>query len=164
MRNLFISLFAMSLIIAEIFGDIPGCDYFDTVDLSNIKKFENGSYKYEDVLIPKEYVGEYDYEVLFNGNEESVPRHTRGCVCKVKSCIRFCCHPQKMLVYGDRTCENYASNFSYETVLNITLNNGEQIEKNIMEFTVQQHLPVPCAKHDYLDDTNIYQNWTLFEV
>ncbi|XP_034484403.1 probable G-protein coupled receptor Mth-like 11 [Drosophila innubila] len=163
MRNLFFSFVILSVIIADILGDIPGCDYFDTVALSINQRLQNGSYQYEGVLIPKEEVGEYDYEILFDGDKESVAMHTRGCICKFRTCIRFCCHPQKLLVDGDRSCENVNNTLEYSTVLNITLNNGTQIEKNVMEFMVQQHLPVPCANHDYLNNTNIYQNWTLFE-
>ncbi|KAL7731084.1 hypothetical protein ACLKA6_014290 [Drosophila palustris] len=127
------------------------------------QKFENGSYRYEDVLIPKEQVGEYDYQILFNGDEESVPNHIRGCACKFKTCIRFCCHPQKLLLEDEASCEDVVNNLNYSTVLNITLNNGTQIEKNVIEFMVQQHLPVPCDSHLYLDDLDINQSWTLFE-
>jgi len=164
MRNLPFALVIFIVIIADILGDIPGCDYFDTVALSINQRLKDGSYEYEGVLIPKEDVGEYDEEILFDGKRESVAKHTRGCVCKYKTCIRFCCHPQKLLANRDRRCEDVTGSLDYNTFLNITLNNGTQIEKNVMEFMVQQHLPVPCANHDYLNNTNIYQKWTLFEV
>lgn len=53
-RNVFVII---SVILTEISSDIPGCDYFDTVDLSNSTKLENGSYIYENILIPKEKLG-----------------------------------------------------------------------------------------------------------
>ncbi|XP_030375651.1 LOW QUALITY PROTEIN: G-protein coupled receptor Mth-like [Scaptodrosophila lebanonensis] len=84
--------------------EIHGCDYFDTVDLTGSKRFSNGSYLYERVLIPPYLTGEYDYEIIFDDHRINVPQHVRGCVCQMKACIRFCCHPQHLLVFNKREC------------------------------------------------------------
>ncbi|XP_060645292.1 probable G-protein coupled receptor Mth-like 11 [Drosophila nasuta] len=122
-------------LIFGIFYIFQGCDYFDTVDLTNSIKFDNGSYQYEDVLIPKEKTREYDYQILFNGDYETVPKHIRGCVCHLKTCIRFCCYPKQLLLK----------------------------DINDLEFIVQQHLPVPCHDHKYLEPDNPDHAWTLYE-
>lgn len=151
-------------IIAEMAGDIPNCDYFDTVNLTNSLKFTNGSYRYEDIIIPKEKVGQYNYQISYDGEREPVLEHTRGCACQIKSCVRFCCHPQKLLIYKEQRCGDVISNLSYNSVLKITTNDGLEIEKNISEFVVQRHLPVPCSAHIALDPSDKNNAWTLFEV
>ncbi|XP_034114801.1 probable G-protein coupled receptor Mth-like 11 isoform X2 [Drosophila albomicans] len=150
-------------LIFGIFYIYQGCDYFDTVDLTNSIKFENGSFQYEDVLIPKEKTGEYNYQILFNGDYETVPKHIRGCVCHLKTCIRFCCNPKQLLLKGKRTCEDIDKNIHYNMLLNITYN--ETLTKTIsdLEFMVQQHLPVPCRDHNYLEPDNPDHAWTLYE-
>ncbi|XP_070063049.1 probable G-protein coupled receptor Mth-like 11 isoform X3 [Drosophila virilis] len=163
MRNVAFALGILSALIAAIMADISGCDYFDTVDLTNSHKFENGTYLYEDILIPKEKVGLYDYQILFNGDREPVPEHTRGCACQIKSCVRFCCDPQKLLVKGEGICEGNI-NLNYSSILNITMHDGAEVEKDVMEFIVQKHLPVPCNDHLMLNAAgNENHGWTLFE-
>lgn len=145
--------------------DIPGCDYFDTVDLTESHKFENGSYQYGDLLIPKEQIGYYSKQYLFNGEEEDVPEHPRGCVCHIQSCIRLCCELDQVLVDGERKCESASNKVATETMVSITLDNGTKVQKHIREFTILQKLPVPCEKHIHLDpEENPTHNWTLFEV
>ncbi|XP_062123245.1 probable G-protein coupled receptor Mth-like 11 [Drosophila sulfurigaster albostrigata] len=150
-------------LIFGIFYIFQGCDYFDTVDLTNSIKFENGSYQYEDVLIPKEKTREYDYQILFNGDYETVPKHIRGCVCHLKTCIRFCCNPKQLLLKGKRTCEDIDKNIHYDMLLNITYNETLTKDINDLEFIVQQHLPVPCHDHFYLEPDNPDHAWTLYE-
>ncbi|XP_017856701.1 PREDICTED: probable G-protein coupled receptor Mth-like 11 [Drosophila arizonae] len=45
-------LIVLSVIISEILGDIPGCDYFDTIDLSNSTQLWDGSYVFKNMKIP----------------------------------------------------------------------------------------------------------------
>ncbi|XP_033164734.1 probable G-protein coupled receptor Mth-like 11 isoform X2 [Drosophila mauritiana] len=132
-----------SLLLAGIAADILDCDFFDTVDLTHSFKFENGSYRYEDVIIPARLTGAYDYRILYGGSREKVPNHIRGCICKLK--------PYEELTY------NYA--------LNITLRTGKMASKHIMnEMIIQQDLPMPCQIHYHLD-AELYTEdmWTLFE-
>lgn len=97
-------LIVLSVIIAEISGDIPGCDYFDTVDLSNSTQLSDGSYVFKNINIPNEKTGKYNYQIMFDGTFERIPEHTRGCICQLMSCARFCCEPQKELVKQKREC------------------------------------------------------------
>ncbi|KRG07648.1 G-protein coupled receptor Mth isoform X2 [Drosophila mojavensis] len=147
-------------------AEIPGCDYFDTVDLSQSERLPNGSYQYEKLIIPASLVGEYDYEILEKGHRESVARHLRGCACHLGTCIRFCCHRNLFLVDGERKCDGDTSKaIEFDPIINITLNDGTQVRRHVLrDFIIQQDLPVPCASHLYLDAENDESHqWTLFE-
>ncbi|XP_030380158.1 G-protein coupled receptor Mth-like isoform X2 [Scaptodrosophila lebanonensis] len=146
--------------------EIHGCDYFDTVDLTGSKRFSNGSYLYERVLIPPYLTGEYDYEIIFDGHRINVPQHVRGCVCQMKACIRFCCHPQHLLVFNKRECTSVQpETISYSPYVNITLDHHKVVQKNITaEFVAQHGLPIPCAIHYALHpEQDVADNWSLFE-
>ncbi|XP_017079901.2 probable G-protein coupled receptor Mth-like 11 [Drosophila eugracilis] len=153
-----------SLLLIGIAADIPNCDYFDTVDLTHSLRFQNGSYKHEDLIIPASLTGEYDYKILYNGDKEEVPNHVRGCACKLKPCIRFCCHHKKLM--KRTTClKDINKNLTYNYDLNITLSNGTVTKKHVIkEMIVQQELPMPCNKHYHLDVERYKDDlWTLFE-
>ncbi|EDW23857.1 GL23697 [Drosophila persimilis] len=114
----FLGLFAGS-----IAADIPGCNFFDTVNLANSWKFPNGSYTYRGLIIPPSLTGEYDYEIQFDGASRSVASHTRGCVCRVKPCIRFCCSLSKVMPYN-RCSPQSQNKYAYNMTLDITQDNG----------------------------------------
>ncbi|KQS39313.1 uncharacterized protein Dere_GG17551, isoform C [Drosophila erecta] len=152
------------LVIGAQCTDIPHCDFFDTVKLSDSEKLSNGSYIYEGVVIPAKLTGEYDYEIDYDGDTVSVPNHIRGCVCKLKTCIRFCCHPKKLMV-GDECSKNVYKNLTYEYLLDITQLDGSVIKKHVLEdMVVQQDLPLPCERHYLLDaEGSKYDMWSLYE-
>ncbi|KAH8390678.1 hypothetical protein KR215_009799, partial [Drosophila sulfurigaster] len=154
------------LLINSIEADIPGCDYFDTVKLLPTQKLANGSYQYENIIIPPEQTGEYDYEILQGGDREEVEKHLRGCACYLGTCIRFCCQKNALLVDDERKCsEDITAELQYDPMVNITLNNGTVVRRHVLnEFIVQHDLPVPCSAHFYLDALNeANEGWTLFE-
>lgn len=161
--------FVLSLLLVDfaIPADIPGCNYFDTVDLSKNEKLPNGSYIYENVVIPAEQTGIYDYEILSDGEAVSVAPHLRGCACKEGTCIRFCCHRNLFLVEDERTCSgDITTAVDYDPIVKVTLNNGSVVTKHILnDFVVQQDLPVPCSAHFSLNpEVDPDLEWTLFEV
>ncbi|XP_034480802.1 G-protein coupled receptor Mth-like isoform X1 [Drosophila innubila] len=161
-----IGLLLSLLLISSTKADIPECDYFDTVKLTDSVKFPNGSYLYENIIIPKEQTGEYDYEILVDGVKVDVPKHLRGCACKLGTCIRFCCQKNLVLVDDERACEKYTSaELKYDPFVNVTLNNGTEVRRHVLnEFIVQHDLPVPCTGHFHLDALNDEtKSWKLFE-
>ncbi|XP_039492151.1 probable G-protein coupled receptor Mth-like 11 isoform X1 [Drosophila santomea] len=153
-----------SLLLAGIAADISDCDFFDTVDLTHSFKFANGSYRYEDLVIPARLTGEYDYRILDGGTREEVSRHVRGCICKLRPCIRLCCHHKKLMSITECS-EDVDEGLTYNYALNITLPNGNVTEKHIMkDMIVQQDLPMPCQIHYHLDAEQYAEDkWTLFE-
>ncbi|KAH8302401.1 hypothetical protein KR044_005926, partial [Drosophila immigrans] len=150
----------------SIGADILGCDYFDTVKLLPSQKLENGSYQYENLIIPAELIGIYDYEILHDGEHEEVEKHLRGCACQLGTCIRFCCKRNALLMEDERQCSiDITEELQYDPMVNITLDDGTAVTRHVLkEFIVQHDLPVPCSRHFHLDALNdIRAGWTLFE-
>lgn len=145
------SLIILSYFIFAIKADIPGCDYFDTVDLNGSKRFENGSYLYKDILIPENKVGAYDYRITLYGSVKQIASYPRGCLCQVKSCVLFCCETDMMT-------HNFA--------ISITLNNGTEVQVNeIDSFALQPKFEIPCDLLTENNNDEMAQGpWKLFEV
>jgi len=164
-KLILIYLLLSVLLISVQSGDIPNCNYFDTVKLKESQKLANGSYKYQDIIIPAKLTGHYDYEINYVGDRDPVPNHIRGCVCKLKSCIRFCCHPKK-LMDSNKCSDEVNENLTYDYTLDVKLINGSVIRKNVFdEMVVQQDLPLPCEKHYPLDAEGFREDmWSLYEV
>ncbi|XP_034488816.1 probable G-protein coupled receptor Mth-like 11 [Drosophila innubila] len=84
------------------------------------------------------------------GAKIQVDSYPRGCLCKVKSCVLFCCEPQNMI-------RNLA--------VNITLTNGTEVQVDVgKEFVVQAKLNISC---DLLaingTDEQVQGSWKLFQ-
>lgn len=153
----------LSVIIAKISGDIPGCDYFDTIDLSNSKQLADGSYVFKNIKIPEDKTGIYNYQIMFDGTFERIPEHTRGCICQLMSCVRFCCEPHQELVKEKRECVGNIPD--YNPLMNITLHNGTEAEIDIVNEFAVQLFGIPCENHFSLDPyTNHDEEWILYEV
>ncbi|XP_033161007.1 probable G-protein coupled receptor Mth-like 7 isoform X2 [Drosophila mauritiana] len=84
-------------------ADIPGCNYFDTVDISYIER-QNDSYLYDDILIPASLTGYYEFMDFGDGFIRPVKKHLRACVCSVRPCIPICCPAKNFLPNGK--CED----------------------------------------------------------
>ncbi|XP_017849263.1 probable G-protein coupled receptor Mth-like 11 [Drosophila busckii] len=161
MANLIFLAFIICNSWIKITAIIPGCDYFDTVNLTDIEPSADGSYKYENITIPKHQTGNYSISILSNGREKHVTEHLRGCACQNATCIRFCCDPQQVLIESERRCES-VQGMKYSSEVNITNNNGEETTVDIFnKFIIQKQLSVPCKNRFVLD--KVGHNWTLFE-
>ncbi|XP_017127848.1 G-protein coupled receptor Mth isoform X2 [Drosophila elegans] len=155
------------LIAQKTNADISDCDFFDTVNISTAQKLSNGSYLYEDLVIPAHLTGEYDYKLLSDDSKEKVASHLRGCVCKLKPCIRFCCPHDHIMhegtCYDDMTQEE---SDGIDPFVNLTLGNGSVVTRHFKkEFILQWDLPMPCANNNmfYLDSREETDKYTLFE-
>ncbi|XP_070068241.1 probable G-protein coupled receptor Mth-like 3 [Drosophila takahashii] len=149
-------------------AEIRNCDFYDTVDISTGQKLPNGSYLHDGLLIPAKLVGEYSFKLLPNGSKEDVPSHVRGCVCKLKPCIRFCCSQYHKI--NDSVCSDEMSQFekdNHDPYVNVTLSNGTVAKRHFREdLIVQSDLPMPCGeeKMHWIDHTLPGNGFTLFEV
>nr|XP_044250755.1 probable G-protein coupled receptor Mth-like 3 [Drosophila takahashii] len=154
------------LLMQETNGEIPGCDFYDTVDISAGEKLTNGSYLFEGLLIPVCLWSEYDYKLLPGGSKESVGRHVRGCVCKLRTCIRFCCLENHKTLngvcHGDMTMDEINKIDPY---VNVTFSNGTVAKKHFKEDLILQYdLPKPCENEmHYIDHEMLFNDFTLFE-
>lgn len=145
----------------EILNEIFNCTYYETVDLTGIQPFPNGSYEYAGVHIPVEYIGTYNYKVLFEGRNTSVPEYKRGCVCKFKPCIRYCCHRHRLDLEDDRKCIEEFEDFP----VNITLTDESRKESTILkQFVLQLGIQIACNSTFHLWQYGNNDNWSLYEV
>ncbi|XP_017001753.3 probable G-protein coupled receptor Mth-like 3 [Drosophila takahashii] len=158
-----IILLSMQLTKAEI----SDCDFYDTVNISSAKVLSNGSYEYDGLLIPAELTGMYTTMHLPDGSKKDVPSHRRGCVCKLRPCIRFCCpHNHKA---NDGSCIGEMSKDELEShnrYVELSLSNGTVVKRHFQEdLVVQSDLPLPCGddKMHWIDHTLPGNGFTLFE-
>ncbi|XP_022210857.2 probable G-protein coupled receptor Mth-like 11 [Drosophila obscura] len=143
-------------------SDIPDCDFFDTVNITSSLKAENGSYRYEKLTVPASLTGEYDYVIQHDGDRSRVPKHIRGCVCKLRPCIRFCCPMEKRM--RSFKCSKKGNSLSYNMTLEIMQHDGTLAWKHILrDMFVQEDLPLPCKTHFLLNNEKSRDLWTLFE-
>jgi len=148
--------------------DIENCDYHDTVNITGNEKLANGSYLYEGVSIPPHLTGIYNYEILFDGIREEVPEHRRGCVCKIKRCFKFCCHPRKLKEDYNFECSSELSDeLKYDPLINITQADGSRkLEHVFDDFVFQEGLPCYSTytlrpEEDERDKWELFANGTL---
>ncbi|XP_037717705.1 G-protein coupled receptor Mth-like [Drosophila subpulchrella] len=160
-----LSLFVIGLLLMtqKTNAEIIGCNIVDTVDLSSAQKLSNESYLYEGLLIPADLTAEYD---IRPDSQEKVTRHLRGCVCKERTCVRFCCPRNQIMKNG--VCSNMTDTElnALDLSLNITLDNGSLVKRKIKnDLMVQWDLPMSCetTKMFYLDNREKSYKYTVFE-
>ncbi|XP_016969199.1 G-protein coupled receptor Mth-like [Drosophila rhopaloa] len=146
-------------------AEILGCDFYDTIDISSSRKLPSGSYIYEDLVIPLHLTGEYDYKVLPDNSKKKVTSHLRGCVCKLKPCVRFCC-PFDHIMYGSLCYDDMTMDEldGLDPFLNVTLDNGSVVKRHFKtELIVQSDLPIPSNLMYLIDNRYEGNEYTLFE-
>ncbi|EDW50594.1 GM14711 [Drosophila sechellia] len=160
-------LIYLLLNLQSLSAEIADCSFFDTVDISEGQRLSNGSYLYEGLLIPAHLTATYEFKLLANGDKEQVPSHVRGCVCKLRTCVRFCCPHDHIMdeggSYANMTTEEAAL---LDPILNVTLDDGSVVQRHFKkELMVQWDLPLPCDDMFYLDNrdkTLLDLYYTLF--
>ncbi|XP_036217358.2 G-protein coupled receptor Mth2 [Bactrocera oleae] len=147
---------------------IPNCPFEDTVNITGSKRFSNGSYLYEGVLIPPNMTGSYEY-IENEGKSQKVARHLRGCVCQIKNCFKLCCTPRERLLEKNQgwECVEFSDKDKYTLNINISLSDGSEVLKNVLkEFVVQ--VGIPCEKgymlDPYIDEWRLYENGTFLRL
>ncbi|XP_020808719.1 G-protein coupled receptor Mth isoform X2 [Drosophila serrata] len=152
------------LVLQQTFADIPDCDYFDTVDLSASQRLPNGSYIYEGLLIPDKLTGEYDYRLMPDDSKESADRHWRGCACKLKPCVRFCCRHDQILENGECNDAMEQELAQIDPYLNVTRADGSVVKRHFRtQLILQKDLPMPCTDLYPLDNRRESDTYTLYE-
>lgn len=81
-----------SILTAVIVADITDCDFYDTVDLTNIPLI-NDSYTYKNVTIPRNKTGMYEFTFALFSGKKPAKTHRRGCLCNIAKCVLLCCEP-----------------------------------------------------------------------
>nr|XP_036217344.1 G-protein coupled receptor Mth2-like isoform X3 [Bactrocera oleae] len=149
-------------------AEIPHCPFEDTVNITGSQILPNGSYNNEGLAVPPHLTGYYEYIELFGGKRDVVAKHLRGCVCQLKRCVKFCCHPRADIYRSTENlrveCDDQLNEeLTYSPYLNITLNNGNRIPMHVVnEFMVQQGLPCDLG-YMLMPHLREEHQWELFE-
>ncbi|EDV50385.2 uncharacterized protein Dere_GG14912 [Drosophila erecta] len=140
-------------------ADIPDCNYYDTVDISNVER-QNDSYLYDDIRIPASLTGDYEYKQYRDLSREPVKKHLRACVCSLRPCIRICCPAKYILANGkcgDGLQEELARYESYIYLTSMNLTIDERVP--LTEMTIIRDHFLACDEmmhltdeYDYLED------------
>ncbi|XP_043649694.1 probable G-protein coupled receptor Mth-like 7 [Drosophila teissieri] len=144
-------------------ADIPDCNYYDTVDISNVER-QNDSYLYDDIPIPASLTGDYEYKMVVR---LTIPakRHLRACVCKLWPCIRICCPAKYTLANGkcgDGLQEELARLKSYIYLTSAT-NLSTKTRVPLTEMAIIRDQFLDCDEMVHLTDEFTYvENGSLY--
>uniref|UniRef100_A0A1I8NGG9 G-protein coupled receptors family 2 profile 2 domain-containing protein n=1 Tax=Musca domestica TaxID=7370 RepID=A0A1I8NGG9_MUSDO len=144
------------------------CPFNDTVDLSNYMPYDNGSYSYQNIIIPKANVSIYEYRLEFLDTRRPVPGHPRACVCGPrhhgKYCIKLCCEPGEFYNETSLSCMEIPRYQNVPSEMTIMAEDYEQKLVNVFQkFTYQVGLPCdkPKVLSSDLDTWDILEDGTL---
>lgn len=138
------------------------CFFFQTVNVTGDQRFPNGSYLHDGVMIPHHLIGVYNYVYKDAVTPTRVAPHLRGCICKLKPCVNFCCPYGQM--HNGTECVDASRDFDWPRAVNTTLRNG-----SIKEVDIFQQFAVvpfrPCEFMFALDPQSYAEDaWQIFEV
>ncbi|XP_055382136.1 probable G-protein coupled receptor Mth-like 10 isoform X3 [Condylostylus longicornis] len=132
------------------------CNVADSIVLTENHKAPNGSYFYDNILIP-------DHLIHFNNSV------LYGCICLIKNCVPWCCsHKYQSLKNYYCQDENSVENILDKILLkNSNSNNTKYLFEH---FHVQMNKKLQCRKtyalnhieNDY-DEWHIFDNGTLYQ-
>ncbi|XP_037811133.1 G-protein coupled receptor Mth2-like isoform X2 [Lucilia sericata] len=144
------------------------CFFFHTVNVTDDQRFDNGSYLHDGILIPHKYIAVYNHIYTDLVTTVKVTPHLRGCICKVKPCINFCCPFGKLYSSNDSSCIDAHDHFEWPTTLNMTLSDGSLKTVNVFKQYAIVHFR-PCNPMYALepqkepdDAWQIFANGTIF--
>ncbi|XP_065361151.1 G-protein coupled receptor Mth2-like [Calliphora vicina] len=144
---------------------IYNCSYDNTIIINQNSALANGSYIYKNrTLIPPQLVGNYDYEILYNGSKRSLPTHTRACICHLKRCITLCSNSitqfYQDVINDEGNDDDFLSLFS----IKMTLANKTVVTQNIavdFEHIILDEFCIPFYTLSPEKDKKL--GWTFFE-
>lgn len=83
------------------------CKYLDSINITDGARLADGSIEFNGMVFGQDQYARIDY-VLENGvTHKIVQPYVRGCICRMKSCVRLCC-PYGWY-YQNRTCHRHSN-------------------------------------------------------
>lgn len=67
------------------------CHFLDSSNITDGELFSNKSIIFDGVEFPEDHYAKIDYSIVRGTKRITVEPYIRGCLCKLKSCLRFCC-------------------------------------------------------------------------
>ncbi|XP_012157160.1 probable G-protein coupled receptor Mth-like 9 isoform X2 [Ceratitis capitata] len=143
------------------------CPYAQTVNISDGLRLKDGSYSYAGLLIPANMTAQYNFKVV-DGVLTNAPPHIRGCACRQRPCITFCCPPEQVFDEQKRSCMPHASSLNAEQQraryahIEVTDSaDGSVRVVNITDLFVMRY-EVGCSRK-YIDKSDdIFWKWDLY--
>lgn len=120
------------------------CDFFDSTNITGGHHHENGSIIFDDVEYPSDQYAVVNYVIQNEIERIPVEPHTRGCLCKIKKCIRLCCPRGEFYNETINECQKGADN-PISQYNNINLDN--ETSKENIGFVYDQ----PCESNSQFE-------------
>jgi len=84
-------IFIIIVVIIRTADSSLPCKFIETINITSGYKDINQNFVYKSDIFPLGTYGEFDYIEDYAHVKVSVNPHIRGCICKNKPCLRFCC-------------------------------------------------------------------------
>lgn len=109
------------------------CEYLESVNITDGANLDNGQILHDGVVYPKELYAKINYEMDYLGKTRHIVQpYVRGCLCRIKPCIRLCCPRGQFVDLTQKTgkkcrkhdaAKNYASEMinQYNRTVSIVL-------------------------------------------
>ncbi|EDW33020.1 GL16145 [Drosophila persimilis] len=139
------------------------CAFIDTANITG-SFGTDGSYVHNWTVIPRNLVAAYDF-VIENGIRVPAAKHLRGCVCKLKPCVRFCCPEGEIYDLERRQCLTPSIDHQPppgQTHFEVQMLNGSLQELELRSrFSI--YVDTPCGHMKPVTKGSEYVHWTLHE-
>ncbi|CAH1722926.1 unnamed protein product [Chironomus riparius] len=154
-------LIAVFIFISRSVESSLPCSFIETVNITGGYVDIDRNYIYSSDVYPLGAYQEFDYLEDFARNRVSVDPHIRGCICKLKPCIRLCCQGKE---------NNFDSNcFISDTITVVNeVNEDETIDLNDTHYGILIGRPCKVMYElnvaDYDDDRwNFLKNGSIYK-
>ncbi|XP_070491483.1 uncharacterized protein [Chironomus tepperi] len=128
---------------------IMSCKFIESVNITGGYIDSNQNYVYKGDVYPPGTYQEFDYIEEVEQVKVNVDPHIRGCICKLKPCIRFCCH------IHDNKC-------NIPDVFSVKNDNGDDFEINVNDNKFGIVIGRPCEKLYFLEPEEFQEDlWSI---
>lgn len=134
------------------------CNFMDTVNITGGWKDMNNNYHYDGLIFKYGTYAEYDFIFINLTDKIWTEKHTRGCICDYRPCIRTCCTL-------DDSSDLKKNCLKTDVLQNVPVEDGDA--KNISLFTKEFGVLMgkPCAEMYKLEPQDYdYDKWVLLKV
>lgn len=87
---LFVLFVSIQIYCNKAVEELP-CHFFDSKNITDGIRQPDDSIVYEGVIYPIDQYAVVNYWIKKGSQNITVSPYIRGCICKIKSCLRFCC-------------------------------------------------------------------------
>lgn len=136
------------------------CKYKDSINITRGERNADGSITFDGLRFGKGDYGVFDYKFEDGHKRVSTHPHIRGCTCKTRPCVSFCC-PRGAIYYDEEGC-SAPRNFSMPIEL-WSRDNETSVVDLFSHFGYVMNLPCDVTVEKDPDEhpTDI---WYLYDV